>query len=110
MPIQETNTATQPSPAVANATATTSDTTTTLATSTPTSDTAIPVATTAVATPHLDLLQKLEDDLGSTEASVDAAGSTAIAGIKATVESFIAKMRALFMAQHPGEVNDQDNG
>lgn len=49
----------------------------------------------ATVTPHLSLLAQLEADVSAAFDKADAAETAAIAGIKASVDQFIAKTRAL---------------
>jgi hypothetical protein len=46
--------------------------------------------------PHLDLIDKLEADMAAIEAGTDATVASAFDALKASVEPFIAQMRALF--------------
>jgi hypothetical protein len=50
----------------------------------------------AAVQPHLDLLDKLEADIAAVEAGADATLTAAYDTIKASIEPFIAQMRALF--------------
>jgi len=63
---------------------------------TDTADTSAGTATVAsTAAPHLSLIAQLEADMSTAFDTVDEAETAAIAGIRASVQTYIAKVRAL---------------